>query len=638
MEFRRVPGAILGRRGADSVATEVEAAAHGTGPAVVPSGPGTSAPAARTRVQSFLVVAGYVLVGCAAYWPLSPDLSRNLLSVETDYTQSVWFIAWVPHALAHGLNPFFTHAMFVPVGVNLAQNTASPLLGLLTTPLTLVMGPVAITNLLMVAAMPLSATAAFWVLRRWEVWLPAAAVGGLMYGFSPYMVGQATGHVELAFAPFPPLIAWAVVRLVRRQGGPVGLGVTLGLLVAAQYLVSPEVLACTALFAVAGVLLVLVRRRARARDLAAPVAVALLVAGVVLAYPLWMLLAGPQHFHGHTWSLRNPFHNDVLSFVVPGPLQRTALGLRGTGTHLSSRAGPTEAGGYIGIPVLLVAGFLAWRSRRSPRTQLVLALLVLAVLLSLGPHLSVNGTTGAIPLPFAVLDQLPLLNDILPARINLEVGALVGCVVAFGLDDLHRAAVNRLSGTDGSRSKRIRPLVAVVAVVAVLAVVVVTQLPRWPSTTPYTAVPAASLPAGVRSVVPAGGPVAITFPYASNYDTSGMLWQVQDAFRFQLLGGYAYRPGPGGLPTLAPPVMHPPELQQFLAAQGGAPVHGTPLPLGPELVASTRRAIAANDIRLVVVDVASSGSGPVVALFDDALGAPRVTEGRFVVWTPGVGG
>ena len=121
------------------------------------------------------VVAGYLLLGALAYWPVVPGISGRVFGLDGDFTQSVWFISWVPHALAHGLNPFFSPAMYAPVGVNLAQNTASPFLGLLTAPLAPVLSPVVIGNLLLVLAMPLSATAAFVVLERWDVWGPAAA-------------------------------------------------------------------------------------------------------------------------------------------------------------------------------------------------------------------------------------------------------------------------------------------------------------------------------------------------------------------------------------------------------------------------------------------------------------------------------
>ena len=69
---------------------------------------------------------------------------------------------------------------------NLSVNANGSVTGIsLTTPLAW-LSPVAKANLLAVLAMPVSASAAFVVLRKWQVWLPAAALGGLsIYGFSP---------------------------------------------------------------------------------------------------------------------------------------------------------------------------------------------------------------------------------------------------------------------------------------------------------------------------------------------------------------------------------------------------------------------------------------------------------------------
>jgi hypothetical protein len=142
-------------------------------------------PGRRGRIAASLAVLGvYVAIGLAAFWPDLPHISRDLFSQATlgDPQLALWLLAWVQYAVPHGINPFFSHAIFVPTGLNLGVNTAAPLLGFITAPLTLFVGPVAIINLIVVAAMPLSAASAFFVLRKWNVWLPAAAIGGLIYG------------------------------------------------------------------------------------------------------------------------------------------------------------------------------------------------------------------------------------------------------------------------------------------------------------------------------------------------------------------------------------------------------------------------------------------------------------------------
>ena len=239
----------------------------------------------------------------------------------------------------HGLNPFFSNAMFVPTGVNLAQNTASPLLGLITAPFDLAFSPVVSANLLMLLAMPVSATAAFVVLRKWQVWEPAAAIGGLIYGFSPYMVGQSLDHVELIFVPLPPLHRFdgriypatpGFTPATRDPARPPRGGPVLHLAGGTRRR-SPSSPFSRGMRGAppSGELPELVRKVWR------PAGIALALSALLLAYPVWMMLAGPQHFIGSTWPAMNPYHNDLLSFVVPGPLQKVSLGMRAIGTRLA---------------------------------------------------------------------------------------------------------------------------------------------------------------------------------------------------------------------------------------------------------------------------------------------------------------
>ena len=72
------------------------------------------------------VIVAYLLIGILAFWPLYPGTSQRLFGDHSDFPQSVWFLSRVPHALAHGLNPFFSNAIFVPTGVNLPANNRAP--------------------------------------------------------------------------------------------------------------------------------------------------------------------------------------------------------------------------------------------------------------------------------------------------------------------------------------------------------------------------------------------------------------------------------------------------------------------------------------------------------------------------------
>ena len=443
----------------------------------------TTATKGRWHWQSVAVVLAYLALGMIAYWSVLPDLTGRLAGSTADFAQSVWFIGWVPHAMNHWLNPFFSGAMYVPTGVNLAQNTASPFLGLLTYPISLLASPLVSANLLMVLAMPVSATAAFLVLRRWNVWGPAAALGGAIYGFSPYMVSQGHGHVELIFIPVPPLIALTIEEILHRRGNPRWLGIQLGALVVVQWLISPEVLGDVVILSIAALVWIALRNpatwRTMARDALEPMAIAIGVVAVALAYPLWMLLAGPQRYVGPVAAL-NADHYDLLSFVIPGPLQRVSFGLPSQWGGALNTDGyvQIENGGYIGIPLLLITAVLAWRSRHRARTQLTIVLLAVSGVLSLGSSLYVAGKATHIPLPFVVIEHLPVVNDIQPGRISFATNAFLAAAIAFGLDDWHRRQprARRDPGLGGRSRMSDAGLLAAVTLVAL----VVSQLPLWP--------------------------------------------------------------------------------------------------------------------------------------------------------------
>lgn len=579
------------------------------------------------RALPTAVVATYLVLGLVAYWPVLPGITHRLFGGTADYVLSAWFIGWVPHAIAHGLNPFFTNSMFVPKGVNLAQNTESPLLGLIGAPLTEAFSPLVTTNVLMVLAMPVSATAAFLVLRKWKVWVPGAALGGLLYGFSPYMVGQGSDHLVFTFVPIPPFIALTIVSILQRKGSPWRLGIQLGLLVVAQYFISQEVLVDVAILTFAALVCVAVRYPQRiqkmGRAMVRPVLVALPVIAALLAYPAWMLVAGPQHSTARAYPVENPYTNDLLSFFVPGPLQHVSLGMRALGDSLmagpyATRFGPLligsnpdEFGGYIGALVLVLVGVLVWRARRSSRMQLASALFLVAAVLSLGPYLIIDARSTHLPLPFLPLAHIPLVEDVLPARFSLEVIGCLAAMIAFGLDDMH--------------NHRPRPkwLTSRVFAGAPVGALVVTQLPQWP----YSTKQGSTMPTALRTTIPASDPVTITFPYLTYAFLQPMEWQMDSGYAFRLLGGYAHTPNGTG-----PSLMSPPGLQRFLTWQAFIGNHGPPLPLGPALVSVTRTTLSKYDVGMVIVYRSESGSGPVIKLFNEALGPPNFSTGQFSMW------
>lgn len=593
------------------------------------SGPRASLSPMR-KLPGALIVATYLLLGLVAYWSSAGSGNRRLFGTTSDSILATWFLGWVPHAASHAANPFFSSAMFAPSGVNLAQNTEAPLLGALSIPMAIFTGPIERANVLMLLAMPLSASSAYYVLRKWDVWIPAAGLGGLTYGFSPYMVGQGLGHLVLVFNPLLPLIALVLVRCVESPGHDLALGARLGLLMSAQFLCEPEVFAMITLVAAMVILVFLFSRRAERPNVVERLArrggIAIVLTGGILAYPVWMILAGPQHYNGAAQGVDNPYYNDLLSFVSPGPLQRVGLGL----PHLLA-GNAFETGGFLGVPLILAAAVCAWRSRHQARSQLALVGACTSAVLSLGPHLSVAGHHTTFPLPFVLLSHLPLLDNILPVRFSLITAAALAALVVFGLDDVRRGRAPRTaSGTQRAHFGRlgVGPRQARLGAILLLGALLVTQLPHWP----YASQAAVTLPEGLLRAVPPGDPVSLTYPYAQQYTADALTWQLTSDYRFRLLGGYAEHPGSVGGFYVFPARMHPDLLQRFLANQEGFRAYGPAPPLDSSLVASTQSTLVLYRVRLVVVDRSAPGSSAVIELFSSTLGPPQETSGHFSLW------
>src|SRR5581483_4366780 len=119
-----------------------------------------------------------------------------LVGYSVDPEIFVWSLAWWPHAILHGENPFVTHAIWATPGVNLAWTTSIPGLAVLAAPLTIVAGPMLAYNVLAIAMPALAAWTAFLLCRRLTGSLWASLAGGYLFGFSPYIFGQTEGHMH----------------------------------------------------------------------------------------------------------------------------------------------------------------------------------------------------------------------------------------------------------------------------------------------------------------------------------------------------------------------------------------------------------------------------------------------------------
>jgi hypothetical protein len=545
----------------------------------------------------------------------------------------IWYLRWVPFALSHGLNPLFTNYVDFPDGINLMWQTSVPLLGVLLAPITLTLGPIFAYNLLMTASMAFAAWCAFLAFRRHVAHAWAAALGGLLFGFSPYMLAQSLGHPHVGVVFICPLLLIAFEETVLRQRrSAFRLGGVVGALAAAQSLISEEVLLTEVL--VAGMALAILvglhpeQVRPRAGYVLKVVGVAAGVLVLVGAGPLWMQFLGPQAVHG-TLPSSNVFVTDVAGLLLPTSLQAAAPAALTAVTDRFSGS-QYEAGAFLGLPLLVLLVLGVVRSWRVPSVQVASMLAALAAALSLGVTLHIGGLTTGIPagllaiaflavirthvgrltpaifgLVWVGLATVPVLNNVVASRLMLYVFLFGGLLLSVFADRWNFASRRRT-----------------LAAAAIATLALVTLLPRLPFETSASGVPAFFSFAGASSI--STDSVALVVPYAHDFESRAMLWQVSAGLRFKMPEGYANRPGPALDPS-------PTTLGlDLMAMQQGMPAPAVSADYRATSLAELRRW----QVQTVILGP-MAGEDRVLAFLTAVIGTPPAQEGGVYLWRLG---
>ena len=353
-----------------------------------------------------------------------------------DAARFLWFFEWPAFALTNGHSLLYSQWLFHPTGINLLNDTSVLALSVVLTPVTLLFGPIAAMNVALSLAPMLSALAMFVLLRRWVTWMPAAVLGGLLYGFSPFLITElAYNQLNIAFLPVLPLLVLGMDELlVRQRRSPYVGGAAVAGLVVVQFFVSTEVLLITVIAAaVAGVVALgwaaahkPAGWRSKAGHALRGSATALGASVAVLAYPAWFLLQGPAHLAGPIWAngAIDQFGNSLSSFWNNDVARSLATQMHGFGGY---QGAPMPGLGYLGAGVAVVAvlSVIIWRHDR--RVLLFAALGVVATALSLGPG---NGHW----VPWSAIRHLPWVGNIVEIRFTLITTLCLAVVVAIGID------------------------------------------------------------------------------------------------------------------------------------------------------------------------------------------------------------
>jgi hypothetical protein len=500
-----------------------------------------------------LVAAVYLALAVVTWWHVwtGGHPASTMTCACGDPASFAWFLEWPAYAISHGHSLFLETTDQVPAGMNMLDNTSVLALGVVLAPITWLFGPVATLNVALTAAPALSAISAYGCLRRGlGLWRPAAFLAGLLFGFSPFVQrNQTYGHLQVTFLALVPLMFLCVYELVVTQRGKWWRwGLLLGLLVAVQFFIGSEILTMVTLTTAGSVLLVLICAAATRRELLAAklpfalrgLALAAVVGGALLAYPVKFAITGPDHISGPDWATVST--NSLNRIVLPIAQPHAAV-IR---LPFAGYLGPAGlSGGYLGIAAILVVVAAALFVRR-PLSRLCLVIMVLAAWASLGAYSHLQGFNGALswlPSLWQLAKNVPVVDQATPQNFSAIAVWAVAVSAALLLDWIW---ANRAGAPPRPTSPRLsRPMLAAGSAALVSVALVLPWLLDWPM--PYTTVSVAT-PAPVARVIaslPAHA-VVLFYPFPSSALDQALVWQAEDHMRFAVAGGRGITAGPGG--------------------------------------------------------------------------------------------
>ncbi len=557
----------------------------------------------------------YVLGGLWVFARLWVDPARRLVGDGQDQQLFVWMLAHAARSVTHLDNPLFSAQLNAPDGVNLLANTSVLGLGIPLVPVTLLFG--AQVSFAVLALVSLAGTAGAWYYlfsTRLVSSRLAALLGGALCGFGPGMIAHAPGHLHVIAQFVLPFIVLYVLKLAE-PGHAVRKGAVLGLLVAYQVFISEEMLLLAALGCAVLVLVYAALRWPQARaalpSVVKGLAVTGVVAGVLLAYPLWFQFFGPQYSRGLPFTA-SWFYADAWSYLTyPG---QSVAGDQIAAVRLAANFGEENA--YFGWPLLIVltAG-VVWLWRLLAVRLLAVVGVIFAVL-SLGNELVIRTDHTGVPLPFKLLSNLPVFDMALPTRFSLVVLPVLGGLLALVAD--------RVLAAMASREDSGIPLRLLAVGTAAAMLVPIAPIPLRGFDPPATP---AFISSGLwRDYVP-DGRTLVPVPLPQNDAMTGMRWAAETNLDIALPRGFFI--GPDGSPqrqgVFFAPLRPTVALLQTVGITGKVPP-----------ITGTDRANLLADLRywrgaVVVLATPAPHAAQLRATLEALLGPPQVIGGA-VVW------
>lgn len=528
---------------------------------------------ARTWQTHAFALGCYTLLTLAVTYPMPTQLGERIIANQPgqmDGYLGIWNVWWAARAISTARDPFFSPLLFYPQGLDLFWQTLSLPQGLLALPITLTFGPLPAYNLLVLASFILGGYFTFLFTR--DVLATnsqqdvqgiergighrasgivhqndlAALIAGAVYAFSPFHMQKVLdAQLEVASIQWLPLFAWALLALLRRRRWPYALLASALLLCVGlgTWYYGLFALIYTGLAAGLWAIQPTQGESGSGKDegLRLPVSSFTLHPASLLwglsPILIWLVLMAPRLVSlaqtgdillGDARVEQKDSVADLISFWLPNP-NHPLWGTTITRFYESLYPDGILWNVSLGLVGTCLATLgLAWAWRWVWRWA-VLGLT--AAILATGSRLAVFGVDTGIPMPYALIRDLPGIRSSHRPNHMVLITILI-CALLSGVA-VRRMLVSR-------RHPRLLVAVLLLAVVIVDGWAVIPPLYSRPVPAPYLSLP-----------VPDGALLPV--PLHLNFSNSENLWY-QTFHRWPIIGGFIGREPPYPLGRYAPGV------------------------------------------------------------------------------------
>lgn len=376
----------------------------------------------RRLIFHLVAFALYAGLAILLTWPLAAYVTAAVPGNAFDSWQNMWNMWWLRTALLEGVNPYFTPMLYHPQGTSLLLQTLNPINFLTSLPVHFFFGLTAAYNFAILLNLTLSGFVAYLLAIDVTGDRRAALIGGVIFATSGYLLAQVLGGHTHMTAAWPLPLAVLTLRYAYRRPTLVmilvaGAALALNMLADWQYFLFALIWAgWYALWMLFAPGTSQMQAQSRASGVMGRISAILplvgaVVVALVLTSPLIIATARtaavtPTAATEGGPDFRREQSVDLADLVIPsqihpvwGSLAEQAQAYKAN-THIQNKTA------YLGL-IALILGLLGLRGRES---LFWLVSMVLFIALAMGPVFQIAGWNSGVPLPSALLFELPLVG------------------------------------------------------------------------------------------------------------------------------------------------------------------------------------------------------------------------------------